>query len=153
MVEGDRKDAFQKEMTHMKRTIAIAFLASTMFMALTSASAQGKSKATIPFNFRVGSALLPAGAYVIESTDSRVICFRNENGHATAMAVAMTTSGATAPATKLVFNRYGDQYFLSETLTASGESQKKFAPSKLEKSARAEEARLQTEGQTLVALK
>jgi len=137
----------------MKRTIAIAFLASTMIMALSSASAQGKARATIPFNFRVGSALMPAGSYDIESTDSRVIWFRNQNGHATVAALAMTTSGETAPPARLVFNRYGDQYFLSEALKANGESEKKFAPSKLEKSVRAEEASLKAEGQTLIALK
>lgn len=137
----------------MKRTIAIAFFASTMIMALSSASAQGKAKATVPFNFRVGSALLPAGAYEFESTDSRVLWIRYQNGHANAVAVAMTTSGETAPASRLVFNRYGDQYFLSETLSASGESQKKLAPSKLEKSVRAEEASFDSEGRVLVALK
>ena len=137
----------------MKPTIAIAFLASTMLVALSSASAQSKSKATIPFNFRVGSALMPAGAYEIESTDPHVIWFRNQNGHDSAVAVAMTTSGETAPPVRLVFNRYGDQYFLSETLAASGQSEKKFAPSKLEKSIRAEEASLNTEGRALIALK
>jgi hypothetical protein len=152
-VEGDRKDALQKEMTHMKRTIAIAFLASAMIMSLSSASAQGRSRATIPFDFRVGSALLPAGAYDIESTDSQAIWFRSLNGHGAAVAQAMTTSGETKPVVKLVFNRYGNQYFLSETLTADGESDKKFAPSKLEKSVRTEEASLNGERHVLIALK
>jgi len=142
-----------KETTDMKPTIAIAFLASTMLMALTSASAQGKSRANIPFDFRVGSALLPAGAYEIESTDPRVVWIRNQNGHGSVVALAMTTSGETKPAARLVFNRYGEQYFLSETLTASGESEQKFAPSKLEKSVRAEEASLETEGRVQIALK
>lgn len=137
----------------MKRTIAIAFLASTMIMSLSSASAQGRSRATIPFDFRVGSALLPAGAYDIESNDSHAIWFRNLSGHGTAVALAMTTSGETQPAVKLVFNRYGNQYFLSETLAANGESDKKFAPSKLEKSVRSEEASLKSEDRVLVALK
>jgi hypothetical protein len=152
--EGDRKDAFFKGETEMKPTIAIAFLASTMLMALSSASAQSRSAtANIPFNFRVGSALMPAGAYDIESTDPRVLWFRNRNGHDTAVAVAMTTAGTTAPPVKLVFNRYGDRYFLSETLTASGESDKKFSPSKLEKSIRTEEASLNDESRSLIALK
>jgi hypothetical protein len=142
-----------KETTHMKPTIAIAFLASTMLMALSSASAQSKATANIPFNFRVGSALMPAGAYDIESTDSRILWFHNRNGHDSAVAVAMTTAGTTAPPVKLVFNRYGDRYFLSETLTASGQSDKKFSTSKLEKSIRTEEASLNSEGRELIALK
>lgn len=137
----------------MKPTIAIAFLASTMLMALSSASAQSKATANIPFNFRVGSALMPAGEYDIQSTDPHLLWLRNRNGHDTAVAVAMTSAGTTAPPVKLVFNRYGDQYFLSETLAASGESDKKFSPSKLEKSIRTEEASLNAEGRSLIALK
>lgn len=140
-------------MTHMKRIIAIAFFASTMIMALSSASAQGKAKATIPFNFRVGSAVLPAGPYLIEYTASRVVWFHSQDGRQHAVVLATTTNGAIAPPEKLVFNRYGDRYFLSETLASSGESEMTFAPSKLEKSIRTEEANLKSAGQTLVALK
>jgi hypothetical protein len=152
-VKAIEKMPSSKEMTNMKPTIAIAFLASTMLMALTSASAQNKSRANIPFDFRVGSALLPAGSYDIDSSDSHALWIRNQNGHGSVVALAMITSGETTPAARLVFNRYGEQYFLSETLTASGECEKKFAPSKLEKGVRAEEASLETEGRVQIALK
>jgi hypothetical protein len=142
-----------KEMTYMKPRIAIAVAAATLLMTFSSASAQTKATANIPFNFRVGSALMPAGAYDIESPDSRVLWLRNRNGHDTAVAVAMTTAGSTTPPVKLVFNRYGDRYFLSETLTANGESDKKFSPSKLEKSIRTEASSLNTQGRSLIALK
>jgi hypothetical protein len=152
-VKAIGKIASPKEMTHMKRTIAIAFLASTMVMALSTASAQSKAKATIPFNFRVGSALLPAGSYEIDSSQTRVIWFHSEDGHSNAAVLAVSTSGETKAAEKLVFNRYGDRYFLSETRNASGESEMTFARSKLEKSIRSEQASRNNEGQTLVALK
>ena len=54
----------------MKRTIAIAFLASTMIMAISSASAQTKSKANVPFDFRVGSTLMTAGCPILASVNS-----------------------------------------------------------------------------------
>ena len=97
--------------------------------------------------------IFDTGSYEIESTQPRVILFRNQNGHENAVAVAATTSGSTARAKKLVFNRYGDQYFLSKTIAADGEDEMTFVPSKLEKSVRAEEASLKTEGETLIALK
>jgi hypothetical protein len=152
-IEGDRKDAFQKEITHMKRTIAIAFFASTMIMALSSASAQGKGKATIPFDFRVGSAALPAGSYVIEYTASKVVWFHSQDGRKHVLALAASSSGDIEPPERLVFNRYGDRYFLSETRTSSGESEMTFAPSKLERNIRTEEASLKNAGQSLIALK
>jgi hypothetical protein len=147
------KIASTKEITHMKRTIGIAIFAATMGMALSNASAQSKSKATIPFNFRVGSALMPAGSYTIEYTQPRVVWFRNLDGHKSAVALATTTSGDAVPPAKLVFHRYGDQYFLSETRTSSNESEMTFAPSRLEKNIRSEEAIRRDEGQSLVALK
>jgi hypothetical protein len=137
----------------MKPTIAIAFLASTMILALSTASAQGKAKANIPFNFNVGSALLPAGTYLIEYTGPRVVWFHHLEGREHAVAVATTTSGYLAPPRKLVFNKYGDQYFLNETLTVSDKEEMTFAPSSREKSIRAEEASLHAEGRALIALK
>jgi hypothetical protein len=137
----------------MKRTIAIAFLAFSMAMELSSASAQSKAKATIPFNFQVGSASLPAGSYVIEYIGERQIWFHNQDSHQAAAALAMTTSGDSEAPAKLVFNRYGSRYFLNKTVAAGGEDEMTFVPSRLEKSVRAEEASRRDEGQTLVALK
>jgi hypothetical protein len=137
----------------MKRIIAIAFLASVMGAAVSSAAAQSTSKVTIPFAFRVGSTLMPAGAYRVQSTNARWLCLYNEDRHQSASAQATTTSGSSAPAKKLIFNRYGERYFLSAILDVSGESEKTFGPSKLERTIRAEEASLSNEGRVLLALK
>ncbi|HUH64212.1 MAG TPA: hypothetical protein VLZ50_14495 [Terracidiphilus sp.] len=136
----------------MRRTIAAVFLASTMIWALSSASAQTSARANIPFNFRVGSALMPAGSYEIKCPQSGVISFYNRDGHGSALAVATTKKGTLAPV-KLVFNRYGDRYFLSQTLAASGESEMTFAPTRLEKSIQVEEAGVDTNRHILIALK
>ncbi len=137
----------------MKRTIAITFLASMFVMAASVATAQSNSTASIPFSFRVGSALLPAGSYEITHIRSNVISFRNLDGHGNAFAMATTTTGDTAAVVKLVFNRYGDRYFLKETASKNGTGGMTFAPTRLEKSIRVEEARLQTDEQVLVATK
>jgi hypothetical protein len=137
----------------MKKTIAVAFCAATMILASSCASAQSYAKATIPFDFRVGSALLPSGNYVIDSSRPRTLWVRSEDGRASAFILASSASGSTRAAHRLVFHRYGSQYFLTETRRADGESEMTFGPSKLEKSVRAEEASRRNEGRTIVALK
>ena len=52
---------------------------------------------------------------------------------------------------KLVFNKYGDQYFLSEILCDSAEMNMAIPPSKLEKRTQLQNARLNTSTQTFVA--
>jgi len=137
----------------MKRTIGIAILAATMGMALSSASAQSKSKATIPFNFRVGSTLMPAGLYEIRHVEANQIWLRNLDGRENAVVLSTTTTGDTAPVEKLVFNKYGERYFLKQTVSAAGKGEMTFSPSTLEKSIRAEEASRNTEERVLVATK
>lgn len=137
----------------MKRTIAVAFLAAAVNIALSSASAQTTVKANIPFNFRVGSTSMPAGDYRIKTTESGVVWIDKSDESAHAVALAMTDSDPATPPAKLVFSRYGSQYFLRKTLNANGEDQSTFGESKLEKRIRVEEARLQDEGKTLIALK
>jgi hypothetical protein len=137
----------------MRRIIAIAFLAAVMGTAASSARAQATSTVTIPFAFHVGSTLMPAGIYYVQSMDADVFCLNNWDRHESAIALAATTSGSTAPAKKLVFNRYGERYFLSAILDDRGESQKTFARSKLERTIRDEEASLKDEEQVLLAVK
>ncbi len=137
----------------MKRIIAIAFLASVVVAAASSAEAQTESRVTIPFAFQLGSASMPAGDYRVVSTSEGALWVRSKDGRQSATVLANTTSGSTAPARKLVFNRYGSYYFLSAVLDGRGENQKTFAPSKLEQSIRAEEASLNHEGQVLLAVK
>jgi len=137
----------------MKRIIAIAFLATVLGTAASSAGAQETSTVNIPFAFHLGSTTMPAGAYRVQSANALLLCLYNENGHESAVALATTTSGSTAPAKKLVFNRYGERYFLSAILDDRGKNEKTFSPSKLERRIRAEEASLKNEGSVLLAAK
>lgn len=136
----------------MNRKIAIALLAATVNVAIATASAQTIAKANIPFNFRVGSALMPAGEYQITPAASGVVLVHQVNGKANAIAVANTKTGSSAPST-LVFNKYGDHYFLRELLKADGETEMTFYPSSLEKRLRTEEASLANKGRILLAMK
>jgi len=73
----------------------------------------------VPFEFVAGGVNLPAGEYdVLHVMNPGTIMLRNRNGHGLAVVhvfVSPTTTGKSS--TKLVFNRYGEKYFLSQVWT------------------------------------
>jgi len=137
----------------MNRKVAITLFAAIVNVAIAAASAQTIAKADIPFSFRVGSALMPAGEYKIKPAESGVVWISQVDGKYNAVALPLTTSGSSAAPSKLVFDRYGNQYFLHELRSANGQPQMTFSHSKLEKRLQREEAYRAQDGQTLVALK
>ena len=98
------------------RTLAVLVVAA--FVAVTAGYAQSTARLTgnIPFEFRVGSSVLPAGEYeIIPSSSPRTLLVRAEDGKAAIVALPNTAEKLQAPAdSKLVFNRYGNTYFLSQ---------------------------------------
>lgn len=75
----------------------------------------GPLRATVPFDFYFGDERLPAGIYMIERMSPIVVRISDDKGHAV---VALTNEAYAAPKelgkSQIVFNRYGDTYFLSE---------------------------------------
>jgi hypothetical protein len=95
-----------------------AILGSLTLLTAAAALAQSELvlRADIPFDFRVGTAMLPAGQYDVRpQTVGGVMLIRRVDGSAAAMTL---TNGARARKTPgpgtLVFNRYGNTYFLGE---------------------------------------
>jgi hypothetical protein len=68
-----------------------------------------------------------------------------------ALSLALPDGKACRSGGKLVFNRYGDQYFLSEILTASDALNVKIPASKREQRVRLQEASLETSSQVFIA--
>ena len=119
----------------MNRILAI-FLISMASFAVTSANAQQPTlKANIPFDFIVGNTLMPAGEYTITSPFENVLVLR-----AGARSTSVESSENNAESTsgdELVFDKYGNQYFLHEVLCPNVVSlNRELAPSKAEKYAR-----------------
>ena len=137
----------------MKRIPAIALLTIAFLSTTTAVLGQDRIvKANIPFNFTVGSQRLPAGEYTVSSPESGVVQIQSADKHLVAITPAFNSGLASDGGSKLVFKRYGDQYFLRRILAPSGENMNLDLPSwKLEKSARMRAAGTQHEGQTLVA--
>ena len=75
-------------------------------------------KTDIPFDFIVNGGTLPAGQYVVESfgaSSSPVLLVHNVKfGQAEVVPSNPTESLEASEKTKLVFHRYGNQYFLAQ---------------------------------------
>jgi hypothetical protein len=137
----------------MKRITAIALLTIASFVTAGKALAQDRAvRATVPFDFTVGDKLLPPGTYEITTAMSGVIEIQNRSKH---VAILTTTSpdDNQSQTGKLVFDKLGDQYFLSEILCQSADMNVSVPPSKHEKQARQQQAALQNASQVFVAAK
>ena len=138
-----------------KRTLLMTtLLLLSLIVAARVVQAQEPLVVSIPFEFVAGQVTLPAGEYRVEKLDKNSVVVLTHCTQPGAAAVVMTiASQANAPQSnsKLVFNRYGNLYFLSQFWSA-GSSRGQL----LLKTAREEEisriARNETQGQvTLVA--
>ena len=134
----------------MKRIMSITSIALFALVSLVtvgSISAQDRAvKATVPFDFTVGNTLLPAGSYTIAAEDTGVIKIRNTDGRIVLLSTT-TPDGKEAKTGELVFNKYGDQYFLHEILCTSADMNMAVPASKQENRARVQEASLSHNGQ------
>jgi hypothetical protein len=96
-------------------------LISLLSLLLVTGSAIAQSspvRGNVPFSFTVGSKTLPAGTYDIRSVsvrDANTLLLQARDG-SRSMMVGSNAAEANkgADKTKLVFNRYRDQYFLAE---------------------------------------
>jgi hypothetical protein len=101
----------------LKRLIMLSVLT---VLATVSARAQTGQQftATIPFNFYVGSKTLPAGQYLVgrgTQASTEGLALRGTDGRAGVFALTRGIQTVEIQQqSKLVFRRYGDQYFLAE---------------------------------------
>ena len=98
-----------------------------LLMVAGSAFAQSINvRANIPFNFNVGKDTLPAGQYEVRtiSSSSGALLINNWKAKRSEMFVTygISTSHAQGEEGKLVFKRYGDQYFLSQIWVDSSDT-------------------------------
>lgn len=98
---------------------AIRFLGVLTLLAAGSAFAQNVHvRANIPFDFIVDKGKLAAGQYDLSSLNTatgRTLLLKNSDGKPLRMINANAVSSIQPSSkTKLVFERYGDRYFLSQ---------------------------------------
>jgi len=141
----------------MNKISAVTLLAIASLAACGSAIAQGSNiKANIPFDFTVGNTWMPAGEYTISSPFQHIVQLRSADNARTAEIVSTQGYNESRSGSKLVFDKYGDQYFLRHVLCPSVASLNLDVPQgKAEKEARSHslEAKGHNGEQTMVAAK
>jgi hypothetical protein len=84
-------------------------------------------RANIPFSFVVNGATLPAGEYTLRQQDSQrtMIIHEKDNGVGDMTTIApLTAQPDRSEAARLVFHRYGNEYFLSQVWTRGDQGDK-----------------------------
>jgi hypothetical protein len=92
----------------------VAALALMVVSAPANVQAQSVAlSVTIPFQFNVGNTALPAGTYVVTPSGGAIIV-SDQNGHTANVITHAVWNRSAGRTSQLMFNRYGDAYFLSE---------------------------------------
>ena len=106
----------------MKAGSLIRLLACGALFTLGVTFASAQMRAKIPFDFMAAGSNLVAGEYTLETTGDtdQVLQVCNLQQHRCVFMIAsQVASKAKNDPGKLIFNRYGDQYFLSEIWSRS----------------------------------
>ena len=117
--EGDMKKQALKNFTMLSLLLIVT--------AVSVAAQSERSKIiNIPFRFIVGQKTLPAGEYTVEPNrrdSDRYWLVQNRDSRTSCLFTTMSVrANQTQEETKLVFHRYGDQYFLSQIWTPGANS-------------------------------
>ena len=134
----------------------MAWLVLVGSMALAAqAQTSGRTQliASIPFQFNVGEKTMPAGEYTViqvnPSSDHAVLQLRSKDGTRSVMIQTSNVTGKAVETARLVFNRYGSQYFFSQAWTSSDASGLQAPKSKAERWARQEIAGMKPAAETV----
>lgn len=103
----------------MRKRVCFGFLAMCLYVSLAATAGSAQSNrmlvANVPFDFQVGGKILPAGAYSVRqiTTSGAGLLIRNEEGREAIMVLSNSAQENKSAQSRLVFHRYGDQYFLA----------------------------------------
>jgi hypothetical protein len=100
----------------MKRNLigTLSLVVMSLLLNVNGANAQSAAKANVPFAFNVGSSQLPAGNYIVKvEGGSGLIMIRNSTTLATVLSLGQYESPG-GKSRKLVFQRLGNRYFLTQ---------------------------------------
>src|SRR5580704_1441399 len=96
---------------------AVLVFALSLHPAKAHAQIIGELEVNVPFQFYAGNAKLPAGKYILHMLDNSDLEFMEistANGSTSALfEVQDAESNSVPPKNELIFNKYGDRYFLA----------------------------------------
>ncbi len=126
----------------------------SLIVAAQAVQADEPMLVDIPFAFVAGNVTLPAGEYRVQNLDRHptVVLIRCSDANASAMVLSNAAQAKeTQTESKLVFNRYGNRYFLSQVWAAGSIRGRQLLKSSREKEI-SQLARIETKSEvTLVA--
>jgi len=121
----------------MKKRILFPLLTTVLLMAAGSANAQLGSaqevRANVPFDYKVGNATMLAGKCSFKSAGTANVVTIRCDGSEAKLALTGNVSGKPAKETKLVFHKYGDQYFLAQIWIEGDETGRQLPRTRSEK--------------------
>ena len=125
----------------MKRQALKILTTSSLLLILTAVSVAAQSERSkitnIPFSFIVGQKTLPAGEYTVEPNRrdfDKVWLVQSREGNESALFTTVSVrANQPQEETKLVFRKYGDQYFLSQIWTSGGNTGRELLKPRLER--------------------
>ena len=123
-----------------------------MLASTRVASAQDQMLVNVPFDFVAGNKTLPAGEYAVKAVGPANMLILVDRTDSTTSAFLPTHAAVSAQPqieSKLVFNRYGDRYFLAQVWTSGNTSGRELIKSAREKEV-ALIASIETEGQVIL---
>lgn len=136
----------------MKQQGLRIFVMLAFFAMLAAAPAYAQSKADIPFNFQIRNEKIPAGQYTVaranQNSGTTVLLLRNADGRGIEMFTPMSVQARESQDQgKLVFHRYGDQYFLYQVWEAGNNAGHELPKSRRERAVERELAKAQPTAQ------
>ena len=107
-----------KKQAYMIITVIMLVTIAGLSTAKAQTSGNPQLIANIPFEFSVGNKTMPAGEYTVSCANAtsprKVLQLRSRDGRAGVFVQTNSTIGKIQDSAKLVFNRYGNQYFFAQ---------------------------------------
>jgi hypothetical protein len=107
-------------------------------ISVGSVFAQNSVNFEIPFDFQIGNSKMESGKYQIRKMGGKKFLLKNTDNKTSMFVIADTRVGIERDIKieNIVFNRYGDTYFLREIYTRRGNPGREIGESKAEKRVR-----------------
>ena len=118
-----------------KQFLALATFVAFIALAVGSVQAQTgyRIQTNIPFDFTAGETSLRAGSYSVEMISDNALLLRSIAGKKTVLLLTRATEPGGKDQARIIFNRYGDRYFLSQVCVSGGDVGRELHPSGAER--------------------
>jgi hypothetical protein len=118
----------------LRRLLVTIGLSAVLGSSLLNAQVYGKvATADVPFSFRIADRVLPAGNYTVTAHSNGLTQLWNKDTHQGMAFLSGSQMQGQPSDPRLVFNCYGDRYFLSQIWFGGSDPGRILAKSHLEK--------------------